>query len=232
MTRSAAPSLRRPDTLLSRSMHGVVCHRFEEGLAAGTVSQHPSGCSSIGTAPRHRGSQGSIPLAPRFRLSRIRWVSCWWSRCREGSFYISRRDAFIGDDSDAFGVRIQRRDGSRDRPLLLSLQSFLGVQTLRDVGRAKPHWQPISIFAVSSGTEHRKATIPFTERYLLPWPARSIPFVASDNDRRTEKARLTKSRWGKGARSALSLVRTARARPRPVPIALLPCNRLVTSPRL
>ena len=179
----------------------VVCHRFEERLAAGTVSQSLGAVAQL--AERHDGIvevRGSIPLSSTLQIeSDSLGFMLGGVVAGEGSFYISRRrQRFVADDSDRLRFRFSVAMASRDRPLLVLLQSFLGVGTLRDVGRAKPHWQPISIFTVSSCTEHRKATIPFAERYLLPSAKRDqfLSWQATMDE--YEQARLTKSRWGQG----------------------------------
>jgi len=57
---------------------------------------------------------------------------------------------------------------SRDRPLLETLKTLLGVGTIRDELARKSHWQPMSRFEVTSRREHRAAVIPFADQFLLP----------------------------------------------------------------
>jgi hypothetical protein len=65
---------------------------------------------------------------------------------------------------------------SRDRPLLVALQNFLGYGCVIDRRPQKPHWQPTSTFSIASIKAHRAATIPFAERYLLPYCAKRSQF--------------------------------------------------------
>jgi hypothetical protein len=117
----------------------------------------------------------------------------------EGSFYVSRRRGrFVADGSErmrfGFGVTMAQRD----RSLLGLLHTYLGVGSLRDSDAPRPHWQPTSRLEVASCADHRKVTIPFAEKYLLPCAKRDqfeAWRMAMDE---YEAARLTKTRWGQG----------------------------------
>jgi hypothetical protein len=56
---------------------------------------------------------------------------------------------------------------TRDRPLLVALQAFLGTGNLVD-DRPRGHWSPTSTFSITSFKRHHAATIPFAEAFLLP----------------------------------------------------------------
>jgi len=87
----------------------------------------------------------------------------------EGWFSAKRRTGrFVRDGSTrlsfVFGVTVAQRD----RPLLGALTAFLGAGSIRDKPARRSHHQPLSEFTIASMREHRTATIPFAERYLLP----------------------------------------------------------------
>ena len=55
---------------------------------------------------------------------------------------------------------------SDDRALLERMQRVLGVGTIQDRGRRRPHWKPESRLTVASEASHLRTTIPFCDRYL------------------------------------------------------------------
>ena len=55
----------------------------------------------------------------------------------------------------------------RDRALLESLRDVLGFGSIND-RPATGTWLPSSTLTIGSRTAHRRATIPFMERHLLP----------------------------------------------------------------
>jgi hypothetical protein len=84
----------------------------------------------------------------------------------------------------------------RDRHLLEALACFLGEGRIIDRPRRRSHHEPISELSISSAQAHRRATIPFAERFLLPCRKRE-PFEAW-RDAFDDYLRDRPSRWGRG----------------------------------
>jgi hypothetical protein len=85
----------------------------------------------------------------------------------EGSFYVAALRARFADGTPRKRFCFQLSMASRDRGLLVALQRFLGVGSIRDEP-ARGRWLPVSRFSIKSHRAHRAVTIPFAERYLVP----------------------------------------------------------------
>lgn len=85
---------------------------------------------------------------------------------------------------------------SRDRPLLETLQEFLGWGSISSQGSRRPGWLPTSTFCINSRRAHHAATIPFAEQYLLPSAKRQQYERWRDAVLAYEVEHP--SRWGKG----------------------------------
>ena len=84
----------------------------------------------------------------------------------EGSFVVQdlpQRFVQSGDPQRVFIMQISL--ASRDRPLLVGLQTLIGGGVF-DAPRRKAQWQPMSTLSVRSRDVHRSRTIPFMDRFL------------------------------------------------------------------
>ena len=160
-------------------------------------------------------AEGSSPSSSTYkhvdaaRLSRLYVAS--WARVShhigsvlagfvagEGTFVSYRIRPDRNDGTARIRFRFQVTVASWDRPLLRGLQMALGgCGSIQDYAPAKSHWQPRSVYSVSSRHKIRTAVIPFIDRFLLSSAKRdqfdgwSAKFLAY------EQAQPT--RWGRGA---------------------------------
>jgi hypothetical protein len=113
----------------------------------------------------------------------------------EGSFTTQRLSPYEdGSPRHKFTFCVQV--ACRDRHLLEAMQMFLGQGSLRDLLAKQEGWQPTSIFEIRSIRGHRRATIPFAERFLLPCAKRDqYRRWKADLDAYLERH---PARWGEG----------------------------------
>jgi hypothetical protein len=114
----------------------------------------------------------------------------------EGSFVITTVEPARRDGSPRVRFVFDVTMASWDRPILVALRTVLGSGSLNDRPARRAHWQPTSTLRVTSRLAHRRATIPFFDRYLLPchkrdqfdlWRAALASYDA-----------IHPSRWGNG----------------------------------
>jgi hypothetical protein len=178
----------------------VVCQRFEERPS--TVTLEPSYGAVAQLVERHHGM---VEVARSIRVSSTSGsddsVGFMLAGlvAGEGCFYVSRSgQRFVADGSERLRFGFAVTMAQRDRALLELLRSFLAVGSLRNSAPPRPHWQPTRTFSITSCADHRSATIPFAECYLLPSAKREQfeAWKAAMTD--YEVARRTKTRWGQG----------------------------------
>ncbi len=113
----------------------------------------------------------------------------------EGSFSITRLPPSASGTRRlrfVFSVEV----AARDRELLDQLRRFLGHGSIHERPPRRAGWLPSSVFSIGSLRGHRKATIPFSEEYLLP-SAKRRQFEQWREAMDAYEA-TNPSRWGKG----------------------------------
>jgi hypothetical protein len=86
----------------------------------------------------------------------------------EGSFFVTRKLPSFANGDERLRFVFQVTMASRDRPLLETLQAFLGYGSLYDRPPQNARWLSTVSLTVNSITAHKAATIPFAEHFLLP----------------------------------------------------------------
>jgi hypothetical protein len=85
----------------------------------------------------------------------------------EGCFSVTRKLPPFADGDPRLRFVFTVQVATRDRPLLEALRRDLGVGSVRDRPRRRSHWEPSSTFTVASLRAHRRAVIPYFDRFLL-----------------------------------------------------------------
>lgn len=192
------------------------CADFERRLAAGNVNASLGAIAQV--VERLHGmeeAEGSSPSSSTYTRGEApslasRYLASWVEvACSIGSVlagFVAGEGTFVSyrirpdrnDGSARIRFRFQVSVASRDRPLLGALQTALGgVGSIQDYPATRPHWQPKSVYSVSSRHKIRTTVIPFIDRFLLSsakrdqFDAWTAEFVAY------EQAQPT--RWGRGA---------------------------------
>jgi hypothetical protein len=114
----------------------------------------------------------------------------------EGSFAVTRRLPPFADGTPRLRFVFSLTMASRDRALLAAMQRFLQVGSIHDRPPSKLHHQPTSTYFIGSHRAHHAATIPFTQRFLMPGAKRHQFDLWLSAFRAYETERP--SRWGKG----------------------------------
>jgi hypothetical protein len=113
----------------------------------------------------------------------------------EGCFATVYRQANFRDGTPRLRFIFQVTMASRDRPLLKTLQVFLGAGRITDIQPRNPNWLLCSRFEILDSRVHHRVTIPFAETFLLPsakrdqfeeWRER---LIAYERDRPTQYGR-------------------------------------------
>ncbi len=157
----------------------AVCERFGREVAAGRVggsqgaiaqlAEHLDGIEGVpGSNPG--SSTTTNPLAAV--VSSVGYTLGGFV-AGEGCFCTSLQRRFYADGSPRFRFVFTVRMAQRDRPLLVALQSFLGVGSIVDALARRSHWLPQSTYTVTSLRAHHAAIIPFAEQFLLPCAKRT-----------------------------------------------------------
>jgi hypothetical protein len=115
----------------------------------------------------------------------------------EGCFGIVQMSARRRDGSLRLRFVLSLKMAAWDRPLLTSLQRFLGAGAVNDFAPRKPGWQPTASFTISGRFTHNRVTIPFAEGYLPRASQKWQQFLHWRGDLRAYEARHP-SQWGKG----------------------------------
>jgi hypothetical protein len=114
----------------------------------------------------------------------------------EGCFMVTTKQPPFKNGDPRLRFVFAMNIAQRDRPLLEALRMCLGVGSIHDTAPRKSHWLPSSTFSVGSMHAHRRATIPFCERFL-PTTAKRRQFELWRNALYSFDL-LHPSRYGKG----------------------------------
>ena len=160
------------DPLRTVSAMCSVCDDFADRFAAGNVDSSYGAIAQL--VERFHGMEevkGSIPFSStplNFTEGPVTDWSLGGFVAGEGYFVITtKQPPFRNGDPRlrfVFGLHIARRD----RPLLERLVDRIGFGSIQDRRPSRSHWQPSSVFTVSSLKGHRNGVIPFLDRFLLP----------------------------------------------------------------
>src|SRR5690606_5338709 len=146
-----------------------VCERFEQRITSGSLSLPPGAIAQV--VERFHGMEevrGSNPLSSTSADARRLGFALGGLVAAEGSFYISRLRPDRADGTPRQRFVFQLTMSQRDRSLVESLHSFLGVGTITNRAPRSSRWQPTVTLTISGRRSHHTATIPFAETYLLP----------------------------------------------------------------
>ncbi|MCZ7526974.1 MAG: hypothetical protein M5U14_11670 [Acidimicrobiia bacterium] len=86
----------------------------------------------------------------------------------EGSYHTVATSSRFRDGSPRRRFVFQLAMAERDRPLLEALRGVLGFGSIHVQRPRRPHHQPVAVLTIASRRAHHAATIPFSERFLLP----------------------------------------------------------------
>lgn len=114
----------------------------------------------------------------------------------EGSFYTARRRPFA-DGTPRLRFVFAVAMASRDRPLLVRLQRFLGTGTLSELPPRHDRWLGSTELRIVSIKGHYAATMPFADKFLIAGQKRDQYLAWKDDLITYERAVASLQRKGR-----------------------------------